>query len=71
MFVEMCKHIVIDTKGFTCLWENLELDNDFEYITSDESYPMLKNKMKNLITLINKDYSIIEKDIETEIWDLV
>lgn len=71
MFVEMCKHIVIDSEGIICLYENIELDNDFEYIVTNENYPLLKKKMQNLLEIVNKDYSLIEKDIETELWDLI
>jgi hypothetical protein len=27
--------------------------------------------MKNLINLVNSDNSILEKDVETEIWEMV
>ncbi len=45
-------------------WELLEKDGD--------KYILFKNKMKNLLNLLNKNESlIINKDIESEIWDII
>jgi hypothetical protein len=76
MFVEMCRHIVIGGKGFICLFENIECSDDLIYIADNQNYPILKEKMKNLLGLLNKahvekDYSILDKDIEAEIWELL
>jgi hypothetical protein len=32
---------------------------------------MLKEKMENLLNIINKDNSLVDKDVETELWDLI
>ena len=37
----------------------------------DKDYPILKEKMDNLIVLVNKDHSLIDKDISEELWDLI
>lgn len=70
-FVEMCKHIVIHKGEFVCLYSNIEYDEDFSNIYNDNNYNMLKGKMKNLLVLINKDNSLLNKDVETELWDLI
>jgi len=32
---------------------------------------MLKEKMMNLVCLINSDNSLIDKDVETELWNMI
>jgi hypothetical protein len=32
---------------------------------------MLKEKMENLLNIVNKDNSLLNKDVETELWDLI
>lgn len=45
-------------------WKLLEKDGD--------KYDIFKNKMSNLIILLNKnDVDILNKDIENEIWDII
>ena len=31
----------------------------------------LESKMNNLISLVNKDHSILQKDVENEIWEMI
>ena len=70
-FVEMCKHIV-DHKGkLVCLYSNIEYDENFSNIYNDRNYNMLKEKMENLLNIVNKDNSLLNKDVETELWDLI
>jgi len=67
----MCKHIV-DHKGkLVCLYSNIEYDENFSNIYNDRNYNMLKEKMENLLNIVNKDNSLINKDVETELWDLI
>lgn len=70
-FVEMFKFVVPSGKGFICLFEDIEYDTKNLSISNDPSYPFLKEKMIKTLKLVNSDLSLIEKDIETEIWNLV
>ena len=70
-FVEMCKHIVINKGEFVCLYSNIEYDEDFSNIYNDNNYNMLKEKMENLLKIVNKDNSLVNKDVETELWNLI
>jgi hypothetical protein len=71
-FVEMCKLIFINGKGkFVFPTDNLIHDIDYSEFLNHTDWIVLESKMTNLIELINKDHSILEKDVETEIWDLI
>lgn len=71
-FVEMCKLIFINVKGeFVFPIDSLLYDNDYQDFLNHTDWPILENKMKNLISIMNSDISILGKDVETEIWDLI
>ena len=71
-FIEMCKLIFVNSKEEFCFpYENLQYDDDWSQFINDSDYPILESKMKNLINLVNSDNSVLEKDVETEIWEMV
>ena len=70
-FTELCKMIFIGANGFQFPFDDVDHDDDLIQIRESVDYPVLKSKMENLIILINKDNSLINKDVETELWDLI
>jgi hypothetical protein len=70
-FTELCKMIFIGSNGFQFPFDDVDHDDDLIQIRESVDYPVLKSKMENLIILINKDNSLINKDVETELWDLI
>jgi hypothetical protein len=71
-FVEMCKLIFINGQGdFVFPIENLIHDKDYSDFLNNPDWTILESKMVNLITLINKDHSILELDVEDEIWEMI
>ena len=71
-FVEMCKLIFVNSKGEFCFpFEDLTHDDDWSQFINHSDYPILESKMKKLINLVNSDNSVLEKDVETEIWEMV
>lgn len=70
-FTQLCSMIYISPNGFKFPFEDIDHDDDFSSIRESVDYPILKSKMKNLLTLINKDHSLLNKDVETELWDLI
>lgn len=70
-FTQLCQMIYISSNGFQFPFENIDHDDDLIQIRESADYPVLKSKMENLIILINKDNSLINKDVETELWDLI
>lgn len=71
-FVEMCKMIFINGNGeFVFPTDNLIHDQDYSDFLNHSDWKILESKMTNLITLINNDNSILQKDVETEIWEMV
>lgn len=71
-FSKMCELIFINSSGkFVFPFENLEYDIDWMEFTSHADYNILKSKMNNLIKLTNEDLSILNLDVEEEIWEMV
>jgi hypothetical protein len=71
-FVEMCKLIFINGTGeFVFPIDNLLYDQDYSEFLNHSDWSVLETKMSNLITLMNEDHSILQKDVESEIWNLI
>lgn len=71
-FTEMCKLIFINGKGqFVFPIDNLIHDCDYSEFLSHSDWTILESKMNNLISLVNKDHSILQKDVENEIWEMI
>jgi hypothetical protein len=70
-FVEMCKMIFIGSNGFSFPFESIEHDPSFDNLVENKDYSLLKEKMVNLLAIVNIDNTILEKDIETEIWEMI
>ena len=71
-FVEMCKLIFINgKKQFIFPFDDLIHDDDWSNFTNHSDWSLLEKKMSNLINLVNSDNSLIEKDVENELWDMV
>lgn len=69
-FVRMCSLIETNQEG-----EYIFFFDDVEYRDYELSlyphYKILREKMKNLIPLVNENPSILDKDIEEDIWYLI
>ena len=71
-FVEMCKMIFINADGkFVFPIDNLIYDEDYSDFMNHSDWSVLESKMTNLISKVNEDSSILEKDVETEIWEMI
>lgn len=71
-FVEMCKMIFINADGkFVFPIDNLIHDEDYSDFMNHSDWSILESKMTNLISKVNEDSSILEKDVETEIWEMI
>ena len=70
-FIKMCETVELTGKGFVYFYDRIKYDDDYSHLTEDKDYPLLKKKMEKFLTLVNNDYSLGNKDIETEIWDLL
>ena len=64
-FVNMCELISVDSKG-QFFFDSVDVE--FTEVYNDTDYPVLKEKMDKLICLINEDNSLIEKDVQDELW---
>ena len=64
-FVDMCDLISVDSKG-QFFFDSVDVE--FTDVYTDADYPVLVEKMNKLITLINEDNSLIEKDVQDELW---
>jgi hypothetical protein len=70
-FVEMCSLLNNNDNKIYFPFETFEHSNQYSHISNLEVYPFLKNKMIKLIEMINNDNSLLEKDIENELWPLL
>ena len=74
--VSLSEGFLGQTQNFVYTNKN-NIANQLEYgeknieIRNDPDYPFLKKKMSKVLKLINSDLSLIDKDIETEIWNMV
>jgi|LauGreDrversion4_2_1035121.scaffolds.fasta_scaffold266535_2 hypothetical protein len=64
-FVDMCELISVNSNG-QFFFDSVDVE--FTEVYNDTDYPVLKEKMDKLIGLINEDNSLIEKDVQDELW---
>jgi hypothetical protein len=64
-FVDMCELISVNSNG-QFFFDSVDVE--FTEAYNDTDYPVLKEKMDKLIGLINEDNSLIEKDVQDELW---
>jgi hypothetical protein len=67
----MCGLLEITSSGLMFPDEMIEIDSEFSEISESSHYEILRKKMDNLIKLVNSDSSLINKDIEKELWYLI
>lgn len=71
-FVELCKLIFVNDKGKLVFpIDTILHDNDYSDLVNHSDWSILESKMNKLIKLVNKDQSILEMDVETEIWEMI
>jgi hypothetical protein len=70
-FEKMCGYINVDEKGLFFPYIVIDLVEELNSFKQDSDYPILKQKMDNLIKLVNSDSSVLDKDISEEIWDMI
>ena len=51
--------------------DGIVYDNDFTHITNDVDYPLIKQKLKAIVELVNEDPTLVFKDLEDELWYMV
>ena len=51
--------------------ESIIYDKNFTHITSDCEYPLIEEKIKSIVNLINDNPALVHKDLEDELWYMV
>lgn len=51
--------------------ESIVYDKRYSHITENEEYPMAIEKVNAIINLVNENPSLVNKDVETELWNMV
>jgi hypothetical protein len=51
--------------------DNIVYDKNFSHITNDSEYPLIEEKVKSIVKLINEDPTLVHKDLEDELWYMV
>ena len=67
-FVTMCSELDMYENRMFFDFDEFESINE---ISQSSDYPELKTKMEKMVSLINSDPSLLEKDIEDELWYMV
>lgn len=70
-FVEMCSLLSNNDGRIYFPFETFEHSEEYIHISESIDYQVLKFKMIKLVEMINNDSSIIEKDIENELWEIL
>lgn len=72
-FVEMCKFVtyVEDTGEIYCAWDEMKESTLSKVDFTDPNYRELRRKLKKLVKLVRKDNSLINRDIETDLWNIL
>ena len=70
-FVNMCSSIDVFKGNLFFNFDEFEHTLENRSIVESKDYPVLKEKMQNLITIISEDNSLIELDIEEELWFMI
>lgn len=63
--------IYLCSNGFRFPFEDLDHDDDLNFIQSVDEYEIIVSKMNNFLKLLNTDPKIINKDIDREIYDSI
>lgn len=51
--------------------DSIIYDINFSHITNDTEYPLIEEKVKSIVNLINDDPNLVHKDLEDELWYMV
>jgi hypothetical protein len=70
-FVEMCRFIYELDGEVYFPFDTVIHSNEWVPFKAHPDYAILKEKMANLLTLVNEDRSMAELDIEDELWDMI
>lgn len=71
-FLNLCKRLFISyDKDLHFPFNQIEYGRDYIDIKNDPDYPILKEKMKNLLILINSNRNLIDADIEDVLWHMI
>lgn len=46
-------------------------DKNFSHITNDSEYPLIEEKIKSIVNLVNENPALVYKDLEDELWYMV
>jgi len=70
-FVKLCGLIYVGKDGFTFPFDAIRHYEEYQDIYKSDSWTFLQEKMSNLLNLVNSDYSLVDKDIENELWEMI
>ena len=51
--------------------DDIGYDEDYNHITKDDEYPLIKEKVEKIIKLVNDNPPMVHKDLENELWYMV
>jgi len=69
-FDKLCTQIFYHKGEFRFPFDGIQHDGRFQSITNSNDYPLLVEKLQNLLSLINKDMTKIYEDTEV-LWESI
>lgn len=69
-FDKLCTQIFYHKGEFRFPFDGIQHDGRFQSITTSNDYPLLVEKLQNLLSLINKDMTKIHEDTEV-LWESI
>lgn len=51
--------------------DGIVYDGRYSHITADTDYPLIEQKLKSIVKLVNGNPSLVYKDLEEELWYMV
>lgn len=73
LVVEIMSSDYVDVVSGKGLYFNgsIVYDKNFSHITSSVEYPLIEEKIKSIVKLINDYPNLVHKDLEDELWYMV
>lgn len=62
---------VDDNNNIFFPFDQILYDDEWINFISHPDWKILNSKITNLVILISKDIMVLEKDVETELWDMI
>lgn len=71
LLVEILDTPYVDIRsGLGLTYDNISIiyDGNYKHILENEDYPLILKKIRGIFKLVNENTSLVDADIETDLW---